>query len=112
MNPLGKLAGLCGAVVGAVWLSSATAGPPAIPRPRSPASLPKCRRENLPRIDVPRDACFVRRRALPRLAGLVRIDLIGGDPVDFKLHHDRRLAVDNADASEIFRAHGEIDNHV
>src|SRR5262249_25734412 len=97
---------------GLLRLTFDKAGLAAMPRPRNPASLPKCRRESLSRIDVPRNLYFVRRRALQHFVGLEWIDLIDRNPVYLEFHHNRRLAVNNADAPEIFRAHREIDDHV
>src|SRR5580700_3505303 len=107
-KPAGNLAGSGAAMV---LLSCAVAGPN-MPRPARPASLAKFLRENLPAIVVPRQACLDRRRALLRLVRLIWIELIGGNAVDLELHHPRRFAIDNTDAAEPFRAHGEVDDHV
>src|SRR5215469_9553279 len=110
MNPPGKLPAAGGVEGGLGRASCAKAEPAARSMPKSPASLPRCRRVSLPCIDFPYGLNFTRRRTLQRPVGLERIDLIRGNPVDLKCHHDRRLAVDHAHASEIFRSHREIDD--
>src|SRR6266478_9570074 len=108
MKPLGKLAGVAEAGAGLAGLTCDSAGAVIIPKPESPASLPKWRRDNLPSIDVPRDIRSVRHRTLHHPGGLLRIDLIGGNPVDLEFDHDRRFPIDDADAAEIFRPHRQI----
>src|SRR5476649_2275780 len=111
MKPLGKLAS-CRTDAGPAGLVCAAAGALVRPSPSAPASLPKCRRENLPSIDAPRGVCLVRHRAELWPGRLVWIDLIGGNPVDLEFDHDRRLTIDDADAAEIFRAHRQIHDHI
>src|SRR5438552_2565049 len=108
MKPLGKLAGVAEAATGLTGLTCDSAGVVIIPRPESPASLLKCRRENLPSIDVSRDLRSVRHRTLQHPGGLVRIDLIGGNPVDLEFDHDRRFPIDDADPDRDLRADFEI----
>src|SRR5882757_11010989 len=100
MKPLGKLAA-CGTDTGLARFVCAAAGAAVMPSPNAPANLPKCRRENLPSIDALRGVGLVRHRAELRPGCLIRIDLIGRNPVDLKFDHDRRFAIDDADAAEI-----------